>query len=475
MKVKIHNKKKRLPISLCVKIKGNYYEKNIDAFLMPDMKWYRKTSPMISYDYELCKYRFIEDLVNDYQTKYGIVEIKDGKEIFGYFTQSYTKNVKVDIGSRVFDCIDSKIALKKYRENESNGVFEFFENKSRENIRSGYDNVSLEYGAKEYLKKFQQIFDNEFIAQKLKTSLWKELPGNVTLGIEHETKDGRIPERLLFKNGLIPLKDGSLRRDGYLPIEYASVVLSGKNGISAMKKHCQLLNRYCKIGLNSTHVNIGGYELSKEYVYSLYLTVLALENEIYDMFPKALRHTAQYKGKDYCSPLKKFRFCKNKLDENFGKIVGYIAMNNNYEFKNFKDRHPADPRGNHKWDLKPRYHLCNFTPLLFGDSGVVEWRIHTSTFNFQKLINWVYITIAISEYAFRNKDKMSKESKVEIILKDVINSTYKSNFLKNYLIEYIEYRKNLMSEHEVLGDVIGNLDIESDNLDNFDYKVKTFL
>jgi len=184
----------------------------------------------------------------------------------------------------------------------------------------------------------------------------------------------------MMKNGLIPVKDGSLRRgDGYQPFEYATIILSGKTGLQAIKKQCEILKKYCEIGLSgSLHIHIGGSSRTKEYVNSLYSLMYSLQDEVYSMFPEYYKHTSKFKEShtDYCNPLNKLSLSKNNIEGNFNVIANEICGIDGWKFSGFGKDHPNDPGGSRKWEVKSRYRLLNMTPILFGGSGTAEFRIH---------------------------------------------------------------------------------------------------
>ena len=149
-------------------------------------------------------------------------------------------------------------------------------------------------------------------------------------------------------------------------------------------------------------------------------------------------------------------------------------MKEDHIFEGFNQPHPSDRRGEHKWEVKTRYVWMNLIPMFFSKNGTVEYRVHTSSFNSDKIINWIYIVSAISKYAFNHKDEISKLSKCRnLTLAKIIKEIYESKILNSYLINYINYRKALMLEHAELGDKYGKLDVENDNLNKFNYKFKS--
>lgn len=460
--------------SNCRKIKGAFYEMNKQCFLMPDGKWHRINNGKIVKNYDNEEYVFISDDLEN-----GIVGKElDGSIKTGFFTKDLSKNVLVNTGNDRLRCLKRSIAEEMGRERIGDGEFyleskqndEFFE---RKQITRKYENERLEYRCDSKMKITTKAFDKFFIGKPLKHGFHKMLPP-VSFGVEYETENGRISQDLMMQSGLIPVRDGSLRNDdGTRPYEYATVILDGKTGLQAISKQCDLLNHYCTQSYrNSLHIHIGGIPITKEYVVATYKIVKQLQDEVYEMFPEAMRNTRLFKNQDYCSPLKGFRFQKDDVEFNFNKIYKHLAMDDEAVFSKFKDPHPRDPGNNSKWNVKSRYSICNLVTTIFGSNGTVEWRIHTSTFNKDKIVNWLYIISAISWYAYLNKDK---DSFNKLTLEEVIESIYPSSIIRDYLKDYIKYRKDLMRSHKEKKDIYGQLDVENDNLSEFKPKIKSLI
>lgn len=204
----------------------------------------------------------------------------------------------------------------------------------------------------------------------------------------------------------------------------------------------------------------------------MYQITLLIQDEIYDMFPKAYRLTSEFKNKDYCKPLESLGFGSNML-ENFLLLYNFLAEGEDRNFREFGDNHP---RGE-KWNCQSRYHLLNLNPLLFGGTKTVEWRIHNPTFNADKVMNWVYILNAISKYADKNKDSISVGNiPKDLSLKSIILDAYSdSRLLTKYLFAYIAFRKRVSNEASIKGDRIGRYDLEDDSLINMKYPIKSIL
>jgi hypothetical protein len=467
------------PKDKCRRILKEYYEENKQCFFMPDGKWHRINNGKIFFNHETKEY-----VLGNKNMVYGIVGFeKDFLFKYGYFTPNVAKNIHIHDGNKKLPCLSRDIAKNlDYKEVIGDGVFYSNQNiYSSENKYHIYKTYSkrMDYRCGYRLKETTDAFNKYFIGDELKHQFYKYLP-EVTFGIEYETENGRLPEDLMLQNGLIPVRDGSLRKNGYEPFEYATIIHDGKVGLQAVKKQCDLLQKYCVTGLNcSTHIHIGNKNITKNYISSMYILGVELQEEIYSMFPKYYRNTSKFKGTgtDYCNPLNKLKLTKES-ESNFDIISKEICNYDGWNFKTFGMEHPSDPENRSKWNIPSRYKWQNLIPTIFGKSGTVEFRIHGPTFNHDKIINWLYIISAIVKFAEKYKNEISSNPELisNINLKRIILDVYEdSNVLSNYLLEYVEYRKSLMKEHSKMGDCIGKIDLKEDNILNFKSNIKSLV
>lgn len=152
-----------------------------------------------------------------------------------------------------------------------------------------------------------------------------------------------------MKSGLIPCRDGSI--EGF---EYATVPLSGETGIQAIRRACDLLNKYCSFSiLESLHIHIGGFPKSEQYIAALYRLCWTIQREVYALFPYFYCDTSQFKRKSYCGPLYTVGLNKTSGEDIFDDI--YTWLSGGEEFVKFTTkRHPLDRSGQHKWEVSPR-------------------------------------------------------------------------------------------------------------------------
>lgn len=163
-----------------------------------------------------------------------------------------------------------------------------------------------------------------------------------TFGLEFETSQGYVPEDICFRDGLIPLRDGSISG-----IEYSTVVLEGNKGISLMEQQLESLRRYTDFDKEcSLHIHIGGFPLEKDKLFNLYRLCKCLEADLSQIVPKFTFHTSQYKAnhKDYCNPLASYR----NFEQMYEHLVGRKFFND------FTQPHPNDVRREAKWRIPTR-------------------------------------------------------------------------------------------------------------------------
>lgn len=472
---------------LCRKYKDGFYIIGKDCVQI-NGRYYKVIPGRIIFDNETGEWIINSAFIN---LATGIIGFKDDDHILGKFTRNKAKNVLVtDENGRTNLCISRDIIPENYVERLATGEIlhkDYFNRRFESNeiyVGNNYS-VELDYKASyrfnEFTESFKKYFKGDILLYE-NTELERnyEVLNDITIGIEYETSNGFIPEDLCLRNGMIPVKDGSLRRKNYLPFEYATVILNGKTGLKAINEQCKLLTKYCeKSNQESMHVHIGNIPVDKQYVTAMYMTGYQLQNEIFSMFPLWYETTSKFKkgGKDYCKKLSKLQFSDDS-ESNFQTIYSWLVAGYGTRFNGFGNPHPADRFGNAKWGIKRRYYFLNLIPTVFSQQETVEWRIHNPTFNPNKIVNWIYILNAITQYVYRNRDEISS-LKLDISglkLKDIINDIYCSHEeVRDYISAYITYRKSVIKKCNANEDYIGDYDIENDNMPGFNYKVKSLI
>ena len=209
-----------------------------------------------------------------------------------------------------------------------------------------------------------------------------------TFGLEFETSQGYIPEDICYRDGLIPLRDGSIKG-----IEYSTVVLNGNEGLCLLEQQVNTLREYTWFDKEcALHVHIGNYPLDQEAIYNLYLVCKGLEESLEQIVPTLTFRSYLYKenGKDYCKKLPSLR--------NFNQLYEYFVGRKFYG--SFTQSHPNDIGRNAKWRIQTRYFWCNFINLLcYKVNKTIEFRLLRPSYNLEKIVLWLYIFNAILQYA----------------------------------------------------------------------------
>lgn len=283
---------------------------------------------------------------------------------------------------------------------------------------------------------------------------------NYTFGLEFETSMGYIPQDICFRDGLIPLRDGSISG-----IEYSTVVLKGNRGLNLLKQQLDTLKKYTKFNKEcALHIHLGGYPVDPLSIFILYKVWFYIEQylETESLVPRQTFYTNEYKnnGKSYCQHLP---YCSN-----FNKLYKFVTTEN--FLGNLYQPHPADKEKRAKWNIQSRYYGLNLVNMLcYKKPKTVEFRFLRPTFNFRKITLWLYVLNAVLKYSelLYEKCKDNKESCLEFYnnfdniepkLTNIINQVYDEN-LANFIFSELELLKIEVISQTMNGDYCGR-DIE---------------
>ena len=304
------------------------------------------------------------------------------------------------------------------------------------------------YNSENLIEKFAQVDNSKYTEKLLVGQKYEEVIDKYSFGFEVETSAGIIPEYKCKQLGLIPLRDGSI--SGH---EYTTIPMKGFAGINLLANQMKELKSSCNINKDcSVHLHLGGFPLEKAKILDLYNLCFSLQDEIGELFPYYVYQTSHYKsnGKDYC---KKLPQKMNSIEI----LYNYLSDGHADWNGDLTRPHPSDPGRDRKWEVRSRYYYCNFINMLFGNNiKTVEFRVHNATTNIDKLVNWLYICMAILNYAENGTPIKS------IILKDVIEFSYNEETTA-ILLDYIKERKvyNKMCQNK-FGDTYGYFDLIDD-------------
>jgi hypothetical protein len=210
-----------------------------------------------------------------------------------------------------------------------------------------------------------------------------------TFGLEFETSMGYIPQEICFRDGLIPLRDGSISG-----LEYSTVVLKGNKGLNLLKQQIETLKKYTFFNKEcALHIHLGGFPVNPKVIFILNELWYAVERLLCDKYvPSFTFNTAKYKknGKDYCKFVRDY----SNFEDMYYDLIGIPYLGSLYQ------PHPNDIEKRAKWNIKSRYASLNFINMLcYKGPKTVEFRFLRPTYNFNKILLWLYILNAVLKYA----------------------------------------------------------------------------
>lgn len=492
----------------CKRIDGQYYEVDVDCFLVEnekgEFKWTRKNTGRIAYNYESKKWELTKKLRENPDLVEGIIDEQGNR---GYFNLNpYTNTVICDSHMTKHTmgtpCLNVEVAEKMgYLEYFGTGCYVPKTIGDKRTLQKKavykYDGgKKLNYNADNNNKQFLNIIQ-EYNKIKYKlpyspnTTQATKLFGNYSFGIEYESYTGFIPPQLLAPLGIVPLKDGSLRHeDGTEPYEYTTIPLAGEAGLETIKLQCKELTKRCDFNHKcSMHIHIGGLnKRTEEFVVALYKLAYNIQDEVFLMFPDYKTNPEKYGfHKNYCQKLPnlelgRFDFkeqltptrAKEKIKKAFDAIYWWASdqtvNSTNQEWNLHTLRHPKGEMD--KWNYSARYVWLNLNNYLFSTRQTIEFRNHTPTFNFTKVSNWLFITSAIIQFAEQFTNEILRDE-VPYTLESIL-SCYKNYFFKsfyendysnnvaNYLIDYCNFKKQQSKEALEKGDGLGKIEFRED-------------
>jgi hypothetical protein len=369
----------------------------------------------------------------------GIIDWKESHLEWGYFelTDDYKLVEIPDYGTQYVLC---RTFSKPIYFNRARGFYTTEEPDNEIVFAHGGFPYSFErfYSTRYLEEQFQA--KNE-IKEDISFNYIKELP--YTFGLEFETAAGYIPEEELYRVGLIPLRDGSITG-----LEYSTIVLGGNNGLNALKQQIEVLKEYTIFDKEcSLHIHFGSFNLSPQVL--LRLNNLFAMSDISLFTVQYAFNTSQYKdnGKDYC--------LKNKTFDSFARM--YYALVGRTFYGDLFQPHPADTSGDRKWNITTRYKALNLiNAICYDNAKTAEFRFLRPTYNFDKILVWVFVLGAYIKYAEDLKLRAIKN----IPLHRIIQSVY-STELANLLIRALNLQREVVQTQNLVKDYYGmRVDIE---------------
>lgn len=477
-----------IPRSKVRKIGGEYFTPNVSVFNINGTN-YRITSPKIAYDYSTDTYRLKEEV-----PYYGVIGFVGNDFRLGYFSV-FKGGPKIIIsnadGTKTeYPLLSGKVITEEcgYSENLSTGNFELNASKVKK-LRS-YQSGSLHYNANEQnplvgsVKKHFEKTGMYISDLAIKLS---EFLNGYSFGIEFETNNGTIPFYKVYDNGLVPLKDGSLKlSNGQYPYEYTTIPLNGKKGIQAIINICEDLGKYCTFDRTcSAHIHFGNIRLDKVYLLAYYELIRTVQDQMFSLVPHYKTDPVKIAGleKNYCQKLKPLKFNNlQKIGTTSDKSEYNRLINSNYKilyaFLAGQDEQDVQavapstsrrqhPQGDSKWNRRNRYYVQNLLPAVF-DGGTIESRLHQGTFNADKILGWMFLNIAMlwfaDTYTLEILAGTYKNVKLKQIVSKFAQHIDKSGFLEPIMLNYLEEREATMQKLYAMQDYLGVNEIKTDNV-----------
>lgn len=457
---------KVIPIGRARKIQGEYFligdtkvENSGECYLIGD-RYFRDT-PYIVYDHLAQEY-----VINNSTIFKGIIGIKNGELIPGNFSiiNGINNNLYVFTETNRYPLLNDSVLSEslKFRRRVSDGNYYQISilrsSKFSEILRiDGSSKSGLNYDSHNDIDEAVRVYNElpeEEASQKIKT--FGKLLGDYSFGVEFETSKGQLTSRDCHKNGLIPLRDGSI--SGF---EYATIPLKGVRGLQSLENAIDLFSENTEYDKNcSLHMHIGGIPRTEEFCVAMFKTMFLLQDDFFELFPPYKKYNYGYKSKLYTAPLPQNvmvdldRVITSKnVTENFARIFQYLSMGESYSrYENSLENvhsHPRDLENNRKWQIRTRYHFFNLIPLIFTNKQTVEFRIHTPTFDKAKVMHFLFMNVAIVDFVKKYQDQIlaNPESFLSRFdLKSVIHTSFrrKNSDLTVSILNYIDSRRRFM-------------------------------
>jgi hypothetical protein len=196
----------------------------------------------------------------------------------------------------------------------------------------------------------------------------------------------------------------------------------------------------------SLHIHLGNFNLNGKVL--LTINNVFFNSDIRSFLPELTFYTHAYKtnkDKNYCEFNDRYR----TFDEMYQNLVG-----RNF-FGDFKQPHPKDVTGTRKWNVKTRYKAVNFiNALCYDGPKTVEFRMLRPSYNFDKILGWLFIYGALIKFAEQTTSKTSAFYRCSAQLEYILKSVYSSE-LANILCEFLKMNANIVMAQQSVGDQYG--------------------
>lgn len=477
----------------CKLIAGSYYKMGVrankdsgDVFFIEEAgekgKWFRVGTGYLIYDYTNSMYMLRADL--EIIIEGGIVGFeKNNDPIFGNFSRKATDPAKTIVvyQGKSYICINEKLVSSNplYKESLEDGWY--YERNAIQAIKfvepvfcSEEYKRTLPYDSRGRLKELMEYHKNNYVPNYYPQVLsYHKMLGDATFGVEFETVRGLIPEDICNRLGLLPLRDGSIRG-----IEYVTIPLKGKEGLQSLIDSLKELKKRTRYNTNcALHMHIGNVPRTEEFFLALFKVLFRIQDDMYSMFPLHKHTNYGVKKKHYTKPLPLSLFykldnkiTKSNIKQNFNELFRFLSMGMDYD--NYNNdlgnvvEHPSDPNGNRKWGIRTRYYWVNLIPLLFGNKETIEFRIHTPTYETNKIVNFLFLCTSIIDYVKDNTDNILKNSKslANLTLESIIDYQVTSKRINSNIAYELSQYMSSRRKHIDMKTRDGDLIVDEDTL-----------
>jgi hypothetical protein len=309
-----------------------------------------------------------------------------------------------------------------------------------------------------FARNYEAIFNFNVFSDKQAVNENKEYwaakyLSDFTFGFEFETSCGYIPQMECYKNGLIPLRDGSITG-----LEYSSVVLDGNKGLNLLHQQLEQLKAHCRYDKEcSLHIHVGGFPVYDKHILALYKVAKVFEKKITPYMPKWTYSTRYYKAsrKDYC---KKLWEDISTFDQLYLTIAEQSYQRNLYE------NHPADPDRVQKWRVNSRYRWINLVNMLcYKGPKTVEFRFLRPTFDETKIVFWLLLLTSIMRYAIKlvDEDKDVDEELKTFTLTRFINEMFEIKDAKQIKLFLKDLKVAIAAQNDINDYYGGHTELEN--------------
>lgn len=394
----------KVAISICRKYDKKYYkigdisiENSGDCYKIDD-KFYRIETGQIVFNHTESKY-----CIKNGSLIFGLVKNNEK----GYFTNNIKKIKIIDETGKYTYALNEDVLIEnlEYREKISTGEYVHISQiTARElnkiKVPSKDYKYSLPYDSKGITDKHLDIYNNLYDSNiSHSVNDFSKVLEDLTFGMEFETIAGFLPARITNKLGLIPLRDGSIPG-----LEYVTVPFSGAKGLQTIVDISKELEKRTVFDYKcSLHLHLGRIPRTPEFILAFFKLSLFIQDELFSMFPIYKKYNLGIKNKNYSKPYPIYNLV-SKMDasitpcnikNNFGILFDYLVGEKGSFYHNYNQNlgnvkhHPRDESGNQKWNIPTRYYFHNFIPLIFGNKQTVEFRIHTPTYDVNKIFMFI--------------------------------------------------------------------------------------